>query len=129
MLAGEFPNLVSVPTHFFKVIYAVRNQGRGQPSRLEVVGAFMVPNKPIDKDVPLEAFAIRLADLEALTGTRFLFTGLSAEQRDALDGRWDTVPQLRGLAFGQTLEHNLCYGVQRPADHPTLPESPLLIGT
>ena len=108
---GEFPRLVEVPTHFFKVVYGVRRSTSGKS--LQVIGAFMVPNKPIDKDIPLEAFAVRLGELESLTGTRFLFTGLSIEQREMVDRRWETEYKLKNLALGESLEFNLSYGVQQ----------------
>ncbi len=63
---GEPPALVSVPTHFYKVVVA---DGRGEGGGGRVgVGAFVMPNAPIDPRIPLAAFAVPLEPLEALAG-------------------------------------------------------------
>jgi DNA/RNA endonuclease G (NUC1) len=51
---GAFPRLISVPTHFFKVILATKytpNQGTDLQLKQEVVAAFLVPNSEIDSKV------------------------------------------------------------------------------
>ncbi|RYY82118.1 hypothetical protein EON63_13995, partial [archaeon] len=46
---GYFPNLVRVPSHFYKVIVGRKKGGGGMAN---VVGAFMVPNNNhVPKDV------------------------------------------------------------------------------
>jgi len=60
------PNLVSVPTHLFKVIVA-------EDPELEepLLAVFIVPNKPLE-DVPLTQFQVDLVKLEKFTGLSFL---------------------------------------------------------
>ncbi len=61
---GEPPALVSVPTHYFKVIMA---DERGKKGRVGI-GAFMMPNSAIDPEVPLSAFSVPLGPLEQVAG-------------------------------------------------------------
>jgi DNA/RNA endonuclease G (NUC1) len=102
------PNLVGVPTHFFKVVLAEsksRNMFGAKPvggadvqtpgysntyvvpdlgdarahstliqcdvSLQTVVGAFVMPNAPIDPDMPLTSFTVPLEALESASGLRF----------------------------------------------------------
>lgn len=108
------PNLVGVPTHFFKVVLAEsksRNLLGAKPVRClvlktvllvirpssmldpgqdaitqkhaqcadascdtiiqTVVGAFVMPNAPIDPDMPLTSFTVPLEALESASGLRF----------------------------------------------------------
>ena len=69
-MAGEPPALVSVPTHFYKVILADgRNSAKGGGGGRQVsVGAFVMPNAPIDERIPLSAFAVPLEPLEQVAG-------------------------------------------------------------
>lgn len=62
---GDAPRLVAVPTHFFKVILADVKGGGG------VVGAFVMPNQPIDPTTPLTAFAVPVTSLEEAAGEWF----------------------------------------------------------
>ena len=59
-------NEVAVPTHLYKVILA-------EDKELEkpIMSAFIVPNKPIDKDKNLKDFQVPLGDLERMVGYRF----------------------------------------------------------
>ncbi|RUP49477.1 hypothetical protein BC936DRAFT_142426 [Jimgerdemannia flammicorona] len=63
-MIGNPPN-VAVPTHFYKVIVAVRN---GEHS----VGAFVLPNAPIGDETPLEQFKVPLDAIERAAGMIFL---------------------------------------------------------
>jgi hypothetical protein len=107
----QVPNLVGVPTHFFKVVLAesksrnllgakpvgatglhdraARPQSccacpqSGCPKHAQwtdvscgvitqtVVGAFVMPNAPIDPDMPLTSFTVPLEALESASGLRF----------------------------------------------------------
>jgi DNA/RNA endonuclease G (NUC1) len=67
-LLGRPPALVAVPTHFFKVIYAVGGGDEKQPTAL---GAFVLPNVAIPPAQPLAHFAVPLDALEAAAGLSF----------------------------------------------------------
>ena len=68
-LAGEPPNLVSVPTHFFKVVLGECGpEGGGDAAPEVAIAAFVMPNAPIDPETPLTAFAVPLEPLEAVSG-------------------------------------------------------------
>ncbi|KAI8393607.1 uncharacterized protein BYT42DRAFT_551637 [Radiomyces spectabilis] len=60
---GNPPN-VAVPTHFYKVILT-QNNGRYS------VGAFVLPNRPISDDTPLEQFKVPLDAVERGAGLTF----------------------------------------------------------
>jgi len=60
------PNLVSVPTHLFKVV-VVEDPSISKP----LLAAFIVPNKPLE-DIPLTEFHVELATLEKVSGLSFL---------------------------------------------------------
>ena len=64
---GNPPN-VAVPTHWFKAILAESETSDG--GNKKVVGAFLMPNQPIDDDAPLTEFALPLGELETLVGLR-----------------------------------------------------------
>lgn len=69
-LAGKPPQLVSVPTHYYKVVLAENSSGKhGQHSA--AVGAFVMPNAPIDPQTPVTAFAVPLEALESVAGERY----------------------------------------------------------
>lgn len=63
---------MAVPTHFYKVILAEnKSQGGVPPSQTNadhIVGAFVLPNQPIDPTTPLTAFAVPLTALEQASG-------------------------------------------------------------
>jgi DNA/RNA endonuclease G (NUC1) len=65
--SGQPPGLIGVPTHFYKVILADGRGGKGG-SREVGVGAFVMPNAPIDPKLPLTAFTVPLEPLEQLAG-------------------------------------------------------------
>lgn len=64
---GEAPNLVSVPTHFFKVVLGECKADEAGEENMSL-GAFVMPNAPIDPEVPLTAFTVPLHQLEAISG-------------------------------------------------------------
>ena len=61
---GDMPRLVSVPTHFFKVIFAEPKGEDMQP----VVGAFVMPNAAIDPRTPLTLFSVPISAVEEAAG-------------------------------------------------------------
>lgn len=93
-LLGDAPELVHVPTHFFKVVL-VRggaNDALASDEELELrsarvsAAAFVLPNAPIPPETPLETFAVPLAKLEAAAGLTFFRQGaLGGEAREAFE--------------------------------------------
>ena len=96
-LIGDAPELVHVPTHFFKVVL-VRdpkpgaNDALASDEELELrsarvsAAAFVLPNAPIPPETPLETFAVPLAKLEAAAGLTFFRQGaLGGEAREAFE--------------------------------------------
>lgn len=75
-LTGQPPRLVSVPTHFYKVVLAERSgtTSEGIPIEDVVVGAFVIPNTPLPPDLPLTAFSVPLESLEEAAGTLLSIT-------------------------------------------------------
>jgi len=71
-LIGSPPELVAVPTHFYKVVVAAAPEGSDHSRRHAVAAAaFVVPNAPVPPDTPLERFVVPLAELESASGLRF----------------------------------------------------------
>ncbi|KAH8289970.1 hypothetical protein KR018_012431 [Drosophila ironensis] len=71
-------NMVAVPTHFFKVIMVESNLPLGKP----YMEAYVLPNAPIPKDLPLRSFLCDIREIEHHAGLKF-FDGL---RRSALFG-------------------------------------------
>ena len=94
-LLGDAPELVHVPTHFFKVVLvrggandALASDAVPQEKRSARVSAaaFVLPNAPIPPETPLETFAVPLAKLEAAAGLTFFRQGaLGGEAREAFE--------------------------------------------
>ncbi len=60
-----------MPTHFFKVVLAERiadKNGDSGGSTEAVMGAFVLPNAPLQADLPLTAFSVPLDALEEAAG-------------------------------------------------------------
>lgn len=68
--AGTAPQLMAVPTHFFKVVL-----GEFGGARRAAVGAFVMPNAPIEPDTPLTSFAVPVSALEEVAGGCYLGGG------------------------------------------------------
>lgn len=75
---GNPPN-VSVPTHFFKVIFAEDGKTGGNVS----LGAFVLPNAPIANDKPLTEFEAPIEAIEKASGLEFA-TNLPIQRRRKL---------------------------------------------
>jgi DNA/RNA endonuclease G (NUC1) len=87
---GQPPSLVSVPTHFFKLVVVLgynddENASDDTNTRILQYAAFCVPNHG-DKEMenaPLENYLVRWTDLEAVVGMQFfprLLVGSSSDQ-------------------------------------------------
>ena len=63
---GNPPN-VSVPTHFYKVIFAEDGRTGGNVS----LGAFVLPNQPIDNNKSLRDFEVPVEAVERASGLEF----------------------------------------------------------
>ena len=93
-LLGDAPELVHVPTHFFKVVLVRGGANDALASDEELkkrsarvsAAAFVLPNAPIPPETPLETFAVPLAKLEAAAGLTFFRQGaLGGEAREAFE--------------------------------------------
>eukprot|EP00879_Flechtneria_rotunda_P013643 GHRR01014251.1.p1 GENE.GHRR01014251.1~~GHRR01014251.1.p1 ORF type:complete len:441 (+),score=151.04 GHRR01014251.1:1605-2927(+) len=83
-MIGKPPQLVSVPTHYFKVVLAENSSSR-HGTHQAAVGAFVMPNAPIDPQTPVTAFAVPLEALESVSGAKFFPGFISDRRRIALD--------------------------------------------
>lgn len=64
---GTFPHLVSVPTHYYKVILGRPAAGNNNHNADVVVAAFLFPNhNHVDKAEPLASLLVRLDQLESI---------------------------------------------------------------
>lgn len=69
---GTFPNLVSVPTHYYKVILGRPAAGSNNHNADVVVAAFLFPNhNHVDKTEPLANLLVRLDQLESIGKAAF----------------------------------------------------------
>jgi len=95
-LLGDAPELVHVPTHFFKVVLvrggandalaSDKESDEEKRSARVSAAAFVLPNAPIPPETPLETFAVPLAKLEAAAGLTFFRQGaLGGEAREAFE--------------------------------------------
>ena len=82
-MIGKFPEPVAVPTHYYKVILAETTDSRG--NKTSAVGAFVLPNAPIDPKTPLLSFAMPVEVVESVTGVKFFPGYLSDARRIAVD--------------------------------------------
>ncbi|KAF3923798.1 Nuclease [Arthrobotrys entomopaga] len=69
-MIGSPPN-VAVPTHFYKIIAGDSSDGHAPDSSL-AIGAFVLPNTPIDNKTPLAEFAVPVEVIEKASGLDFL---------------------------------------------------------
>lgn len=73
-------NNVAVPTHFFKVIVAENDQ------RELALESYVMPNAPIDDNVPLSAFLVPMETVERAAGLLF-FDKLSLDKLKTINGK------------------------------------------
>ena len=74
---GRPPSLVSVPTHFFKVVVVVEENDNCVTIRR--FACFVVPNCEPDKNKSLEHYVVPWTDLETVTGLQFFSKLVDAE--------------------------------------------------
>ncbi len=69
---GQPPCLLSVPTHFFKVVAVVAENSKDAdaPFALDKFACFVVPNQKVDESSRLNDYLVRWSDLEAVVGMR-----------------------------------------------------------
>jgi endonuclease G, mitochondrial len=80
-MLGSPPQMVAVPTHFYKVVLGEKKNGLNGT----VLGAFVLPNTPIDPKTPLASFAVPVSALEEVVGISFFPKFLEKEKRLAVD--------------------------------------------
>lgn len=76
-MIGNPPN-VAVPTHFFKIII-------GESPRFGskvALGAFVLPNAPIDNNTPLKSFYVPVDSIERSSGVQFLPNLPTSDRKD-----------------------------------------------
>ena len=78
-MLGEPPAMVSVPTHFYKVVLVEDEAKR------VACAAFVLPNAPIPKHIPLRRFVVPLTDLEIVSGLEFFKRGLRGDDRSSYE--------------------------------------------
>lgn len=76
-------NHVAVPTHFFKVIVA---ENYKQELSLE---SYVMPNQPIDDQIPLSSFQVSPETVERAAGLLF-FDKLSIDKLKTINGKSQT---------------------------------------
>lgn len=101
-LIGEVPNLVAVPTHYFKVVLAESKTRNMLGVKPVVLGAFVMPNAQIHPDTPLTAFAVPLEALESASGLHFFPSFLTPPRRESLDAA-----ALGWQQLGRKISHNV----------------------
>lgn len=73
-------NLVSVPTHFFKVIVAE------DPNRNFIMESYVMPNAVISDDTPLSSFMVKPDYIEKLSGLLF-FDRVARDKLQSINGK------------------------------------------
>ncbi len=61
-----------MPTHYYKVVLADGRKGGDGQLKAIGVGAFVMPNAPIDPKLPLTVYVVPLQDLEVSVRGRWL---------------------------------------------------------
>lgn len=82
---GSPPSLVHVPTHFYKIIVTETRPRAAWSGAGYSVGAFVVPNRPIDPETPLTDFIAPLDAVEAAAGVLFFAKLLNQDRRAVLN--------------------------------------------
>eukprot|EP01023_Acetabularia_acetabulum_P004165 TRINITY_DN11741_c1_g1_i1.p1 TRINITY_DN11741_c1_g1~~TRINITY_DN11741_c1_g1_i1.p1 ORF type:complete len:283 (+),score=36.64 TRINITY_DN11741_c1_g1_i1:63-851(+) len=100
-MIGAVPSLVSVPTHFYKVVLG--EYGGLVDSRSYCVGAFVIPNQAIDKKTPLSTFVVPIDSLEAAAGLKFFPQILQQDHIQSTDKKATQIRN-KGIQQFRTLE-------------------------
>ncbi|CAG8511573.1 5277_t:CDS:2 [Acaulospora colombiana] len=69
-LIGD-PPIIAVPTHFYKIILAIKDDKNSSNGQLRALGSFLVPNQRIPNSDPLEDYLVPLDAIERTTGLKF----------------------------------------------------------
>jgi DNA/RNA endonuclease G (NUC1) len=81
-MLGSAPELVAVPTHFFKVVLMELSNGA---NTTQAVAAFVIPNDKIDPSTPLTNFLVPIDSLECAAGMAFFPAVLTEDTRARID--------------------------------------------
>lgn len=109
-MLGSPPELVGVPTHFFKVVLGEKKKGIASSSSDYALAAFVMPNAPIKPQHPLAAFTVPLTALEEVSGIQFFPKLVDDAARHAVDvsaiqwqrrGAIEAGKAVRAIAGGQ----------------------------
>jgi DNA/RNA endonuclease G (NUC1) len=98
---GYFPKLITVPTHFFKVVLAKKIVKIDSDTSIEYIScsAFLLPNQDNETKsniTSFENFIVKLVDLESILGFTLLDNFLTQKDKADLDSY---VPDSRNLTF------------------------------
>lgn len=96
---GMIPRLMSIPTHYYKVVVAdVRPGSKLYAKGRRFVGSFVMPNDKIHPKAPLSSFSVPISSLEQVAGIRFFPELLSKDIRKYIDDvSWYWQQEGRGL--------------------------------
>lgn len=109
-MLGSPPELVGVPTHFFKVVLGEKKGGALGGSPDHALAAFVMPNAVIKPQHPLAAFTVPLTALEAASGIQFFPKLIDDATRQSVDaaalqwqrkGALEAGKAVRAIAGGQ----------------------------
>lgn len=132
---GTFPRLISVPTHFFKVVIGRKHAGtittggkNGTTTALppyQAVGAYLVPNvNTVDIKTPLSALVVRLDQLESIVGHSAWLPYLSDKERQTVD---TVVPDGRDIARLLCAKNMRALSTTSEIDSPQLTRDPNIL--
>ena len=83
---GRPPSLLSVPTHFFKVVVVVvANEDSKNYPEIVQFACFVVPNHEPSKSKKLEDYVVPWTDLEMVTGLQFFSHLVDAKWKSGAD--------------------------------------------
>jgi endonuclease G, mitochondrial len=102
---GQPPDAVPVPTHFFKVVLAMRPRSRHPHAPHEcAVGAFVLPHSNVwPRGSELSQYAVSLASLQQAAGLEFFRERLSLDAVQSIDQQAAELGLGRGHIVGKWL--------------------------
>jgi len=115
-MLGDKPNLVAVPTGFFKVVLGE------MPGGQTVVAAFALPNTPIDPSLPLVSFLVRLDDIERVTGLQLFPHYLTDQTRRVIDEKAMMIKGGTAITDGSTTPQEPLLALEGDKPPPPLPK-------
>ena len=109
---GKPPSLISVPTHFFKVVVVVHE------NRITQFACFVIPNDDIDGDKTLQDYVVQWTDLETVSGLHFFPSLTQDEWKVTADGLTNReVKQVLLLTDGSTTNTTKRYRMDYQVQH------------